>query len=163
MLKRALEAPLRAALGDTPVVMLVGARQTGKSTLAKSLIERDNASYSSFDEPRLLDAGRGGPVGLLGELGGTPVLEEVQRVRKISLPIKSSVDRDRRPGRFLLTGSSNPLFVPEVAEALAGRIEILTLWPFSAAELEGADQTNIVRSLLDPDRSLKGVHPVDRA
>jgi predicted AAA+ superfamily ATPase len=143
--------------------MLVGARQTGKSTLAASLIERENASYSSFDEPRLLAAARADPVGFLEGLGDTAVLDEVQRVPEIFLPIKASVDRDRRPGRFLLTGSSNPLFVPEVAEALAGRIEILTLWPFSAAELEGDYQTNIARSLLDRDRSLKGVHPVDRA
>jgi predicted AAA+ superfamily ATPase len=163
MLKRALEAPLRAALGDTPVVMLVGARQTGKSTLAESLVKRENASYSSFDEPRLLAAARADPVGFLEELGDTAVLDEVQRVPEIFLPIKASVDRDRRPGRFLLTGSSNPLFVPEVAEALAGRIEILTLWPFSAAEMEGREQTNVVRLLLAPDRLLKGPHPVDRA
>lgn len=163
MLKRALEDPLRVALGDTPVVMLVGARQTGKSTLAASLVEHGRASYSSFDEPRFLAAARADPVQFLEDLGEPAVLDEVQRVPGIFLPIKASVDRDRRPGRFLLTGSSNPLFVPEVAEALAGRIEIQTLWPFSAAELEGRDWLKVGELLLDPNHSPKGMHPVDRA
>jgi predicted AAA+ superfamily ATPase len=139
MLKRALDRPLRAALSDTPVVMLVGARQTGKSTLAETWVENGRASYVTFDEPRLLSAARGDPVRFVEDLGETAVLDEVQRVPEIFLPIKASVDRDRRPGRFLLTGSANPLFLPEVAEALAGRMEILTLWPFSQAELEGRD------------------------
>jgi len=162
MLARSLEGPLRAALSDTPVVMLVGGRQTGKSTLAEALLKRRRASYSSFDDPRLLAAARVDPVEFLEDLGETAVLDEVQRIPEIFLPIKASVDRDRRPGRFLLTGSSNPLFVPEVAEALAGRIEILTLWPFSAAELEGRDQLKVAELLLDPDHSPRGVHPVDR-
>lgn len=162
MLRRALEGSLRAALSDTPVVMLVGARQTGKSTLAKALVAPAKASYSSFDEPQLLAAARADPVQFLEELGDTAVLDEVQRVPEIFLPIKASVDRDRRPGRFLLTGSANPLFVPEVAEALAGRVEILTLWPFSAAELEGRDQLKVAEFLFDSDYSPRGLHPVDR-
>jgi uncharacterized protein len=139
MLKRALEEPLRAALVDTPVVMLVGARQTGKSTLAQALVENGNASYATFDDPGLLSAARADPARFVDGLGEMAVLDEVQRVPEIFLPIKASVDRDRRPGRFLLTGSANPLFLPEVSEALAGRMEVLTLWPFSQAELEGRD------------------------
>jgi uncharacterized protein len=162
MLKRALEGPLRAALSDTPVVMLVGARQAGKSTLAKALVEHENAAYVSLDEPRFLVPARADPVRFLDDLGETAILDEVQRVPGIFLPLKASVDRDRRPGRFLLTGSSNPLFVPEVAEALAGRIEILTLWPFSAAELEGQDGLRMTELLLDSGRLPRGVHPVDR-
>lgn len=161
MLKRALEGPLRAALSDTPVVMLVGARQTGKSTLAKVLGEHRRASYSSFDEPRFLAAARADPVQFVEDLGETAVLDEVQRVPEIFLPIKASVDRDRRPGRFLLTGSANPLFVPEVAEALAGRIEILTLWPFSQAELEGSDRT-VLTELLFSSQGPKGRLPLSR-
>jgi predicted AAA+ superfamily ATPase len=161
MLKRALEEPLRAALSDTPVVMLVGARQTGKSTLSQSLVESGGASYSTFDEPRLLTAARGDPVQFIEDLEDTAVLDEVQRVPEIFLPIKASVDRDRRPGRFLLTGSANPLFVPEVAEALAGRMEILTLSPFSQAELEEAGGT-ILTELLLRSQGPKGVSPVER-
>lgn len=163
MLKRALEGALRLALSDTPVVMLVGARQTGKSTLAEALVEPGKASYFSFDEPRFLTAARADPVQFLDGLEETAVLDEVQRVPQIFLPIKASVDRDRRPGRFLLTGSSNPLFVPEVAEALAGRIEILTLWPLTAAELEGRDEWKLAQVLLDLDKFPKGSHPVDRS
>jgi uncharacterized protein len=161
MLRRALEGPLRAALSDTPVVMLVGARQTGKSTLAETLVEQHGAGYFSFDEPRLLAAARADPVQFVEGLGDTAVLDEVQRVPEIFLPIKASVDRDRRPGRFLLTGSANPLFVPEVAEALAGRMEILTLWPFSQAELEETDGATLAE-LLFSSRGPKGLLPVER-
>lgn len=161
MLKRALEGPLRAALSDTPVVMLVGARQTGKSTLAKALVESRGARYSTFDEPRFLAAARADPVQFVEDLGDTAILDEVQRVPEIFLPLKASVDRDRRPGRFLLTGSANPLFIPEVAEALAGRMEILTLWPFSQAELEESDGTALT-DLLFSSQGPKGLLPVER-
>jgi predicted AAA+ superfamily ATPase len=127
--------------------MLVGARQTGKSTLATTVVAGGEASYSTFDEPGVLSAARADPVRFLSGLAEPAVLDEVQRVPEILLPIKASVDRDRRPGRFLLTGSANPLFVPEVAEALAGRMEILTLWPFSQAELEETDGPLLTDSL----------------
>lgn len=161
MLKRAVEDSLRVALDDTPVVMLVGARQTGKSTLAEAMIQPRDGRYLTFDEPRFLSAARADPVGFVAGLDGTAVLDEVQRVPEIFLPIKASVDRDRRPGRFLLTGSANPLFVPEVAEALAGRMEILTLWPFSQAELAGSEETVFTQLLLGP-RGPGGVFPVKR-
>jgi predicted AAA+ superfamily ATPase len=161
MLKRALEGSIRAALSDTPVVMLVGARQTGKSTLAKALVEHRGATYSTFDEPRFLATARADPVQFVEDQGETAILDEVQRVPEIFLPIKASVDRDRRPGRFLLTGSANPLFIPEVAEALAGRMEILTLWPFSQAELEETDGT-VLMELLFGSEGPKGLLPVER-
>jgi uncharacterized protein len=161
MLKRALEGSIRAALSDTPVVMLVGGRQTGKSTLAKALVEHREASYSTFDEPRFLSVARADPMQFIEDLGDIAVLDEVQRVPEIFLPIKASVDRDRRPGRFLLTGSANPLFIPEVAEALAGRMEILTLWPFSQAELEETDESALA-DLLFSSQGPKGLWPVER-
>ena len=161
MLRRALEVPLRAALADTPVVMLVGARQTGKSTLAADLSE--GADYLTFDEPALLSAARADPVAFLADLGGRAVLDEVQRVPELFLPIKAAVDRDRRPGRFLLTGSANPLFVPEVADALAGRMEVLRLWPFSQAELEARPETLLVRSLFSSQKPSASVAPIGRA
>lgn len=151
MIERSLTASLRAALGDTPVAMLVGARQAGKSTLVTSLDLVDAATggeYVSFDDPTALAATRADPAGFLAGLGETAVLDEVQRAPELFLPIKAAVDRDRRPGRFLLTGSANPLFVPAVAEALAGRMEVLTLWPFSAAELEGRPRERLARQLL---------------
>src|SRR3954466_9350876 len=147
MLKRSLEEPLRAALRDTPAVMAVGARQTGKSTLASSLLDGEPSRYLTLDDPTVLSAVRADPTRFIEDLDGTAVIDEVQRVPEIFLPLKASIDRDRRPGRFLLTGSANPLFIPEVADALAGRMEVLTLWPFSQAELEGRPETLLVRSL----------------
>jgi hypothetical protein len=163
MIRRSLEAPIRAALADTPVTMVVGARQTGKSTLVTSIAAEDDASYISFDDPTVLGTARADPVAFVEELDGVSIIDEVQRAPEVFLPIKAAVDRDRRPGRFLFTGSANPLFIPDVAEALAGRIEILTLWPLSEAELEGWPESRIAKLLLDPDASPRGVHQVDRA
>ncbi|HET9676428.1 MAG TPA: ATP-binding protein [Solirubrobacterales bacterium] len=162
MIKRSLEEPLRAALADTPVALVIGARQTGKSTLVTAVAGGNGARYLSFDDPILLGTARSDPVAFVEGLDGVSIIDEVQRAPEILLPIKASVDRDRRPGRFLFTGSANPLFVPEVAEALAGRMEVLTLWPFSAAELEGRDQLRVAKLLLDPGGPPRGVHPVDR-
>ena len=138
MIARAIEAPLLAALGDTPVVTLVGGRQTGKSTLVTGLADNGHrAEYVTFDDPTELAGARSDPVAFIDRFKGKVILDEVQRAPEVLLSIKAAVDRDRRPGRFLLTGSANVLFVPSVADALAGRMEVLTLWPFSAAELGG--------------------------
>lgn len=165
MITRALEAQLKASQEDTPVTMVVGARQTGKSTLVTSFAENDPTGgglYMSFDDPNLVSSVRADPIGFVSELSGTAILDEVQRVPEVFLPIKAEVDRDRTPGRFLLTGSANPLFIPDVAEALAGRIEVLTLWPFSAAELEGNEEFRLARRLLDADAQRPMPEPVDR-
>lgn len=161
MIRRFLEARLRASQLDTPVTMVVGGRQTGKSTLVTSFGAGDQdrrGSYLSFDDATLVASVRADPAAFVAELPDPVVLDEVQRVPEIFLPIKAEVDRDRRPGRFLLTGSANPLFIPDVAEALAGRMEILTLWPFSAAELEENEQIQFAKLLFDP-----GAAPPDPA
>jgi predicted AAA+ superfamily ATPase len=120
------------------VVVLVGGRQTGKSTLVTGLAnEGRRAAYVTLDDPTELASARRDPVAFVERFSGPAVIDEVQRAGEILLPLKAEVDRDRQPGRFLLTGSANVLLVPEVADALAGRMEVLTLWPFSAAELEG--------------------------
>jgi predicted AAA+ superfamily ATPase len=142
--------------------MLVGARQTGKSTLVTALSEGATGGYSSFDDPAMLAAARADPMGFIGSLKDGAVLDEVQRVPEVFLPIKAAVDQDRRPGRFLLTGSANPLFVPDVAEALAGRMEVLTLWPFSVAELEGNEGHRFAQLLLDPDAGPPGPESIQR-
>lgn len=148
MIDRSLEHRLRAALSDTPVTMLVGARQAGKSTLVTSFADAAGAEYLTFDDPTLLAGARADPSGFVEGLGEASIIDEVQRAPEVFLPIKAAVDRDRRPGRFLLTGSANPLFVPEVAEALAGRMEVLTLWPFSEPELAGHPERTVARLLL---------------
>jgi len=135
MYSRALAAALDRALRDTPVAFLAGARQTGKSTLVQGL--EPAAVYRTFDDLGTLAAAQADPEGFIGTLGPRTVLDEVQRVPGLLLPIKAAVDRDRRPGRFILTGSANILTLPRVSESLAGRMEILTLWPLAQAELEG--------------------------
>jgi len=162
MIHRSLEPPLRAVLADTPVTMLVGARQTGKSTLVTTFADGTEANYLTFDDPTLFAAARSDPSGFIEGLGETSIIDEVQRAPEVFLPIKAAVDRDRRPGRFLLTGSANPLFVPQVAEALAGRMEVLTLWPFSAAELAGEPERSIVRLLLDDEDPSLPYSPTSR-
>ena len=137
MIPRHAAARLRKALADRPVVLLHGARQTGKTTLARALAAADHpARYVSFDTLTTLSAARGDPAGFLAGIEGPVVLDEVQRVPDLFVAIKAAVDRDRDPGRFLLTGSANVLLVPRLSESLAGRMEIVTLWPFSQGEIE---------------------------
>ena len=137
MIPRSITPAILEALSDTPVVLLNGARQTGKSTLAQWLAkEAHPARYITLDDAAVLAAARSDPTGFLADLDGPLVLDEVQRAPELFLAIKVAVDRNRMPGRFLLTGSANPLLLPKLSESLAGRMEILTLWPFSQGELE---------------------------
>src|ERR1044072_7433676 len=148
MVERSLTGPLLAALSDTPVVIVVGGRQTGKSTLVTGLAEKGHeARYVTFDEPIELAAVRRDPAGFVDRLDGPVILDEIQRVPELLLPIKAAVDRDRAPGRFLLTGSANVLLLPSVADALAGRGEGVTLRPLSAAELRGRPNDSFVELL----------------
>ena len=144
MIERVLSTSLRAALGDTPAVFVAGARQTGKSTLVEAYARQEGGwSYRTLDDLATLASARADPQGSIESLGGPAILDEVQRVPALFLPIKASIDRDRRPGRYLLTGSANVLALPRVSESLAGRMEVLTLWPLSQAELEGTDSAFI--------------------
>lgn len=137
---RAVTPRLATALGDTPAVMLVGPRQAGKSTLAQELVgESPAASYVTLDDLGSLEAARRDPVGFVADRGGTAAIDEVQRAPELLLAIKAAIDRDRRPGRFILTGSAQVMLLPTVTESLAGRVEIHTLWPFSQAEIEEVD------------------------
>ncbi len=138
MLPRQAEARLRRALADRPVVLLHGARQVGKTTLVRLIAESNGAaSYLTLDSLATLDAARADPEGFVAGLQGPVVLDGVQRAPDLLLAIKAAVDRGRTPGRFLLTGSANILLLPRLSESLAGRMEIVTLWPFSQSEIEG--------------------------
>jgi len=137
MIRRHMLDAVRAALADTPAVFLAGPRQAGKSTLAQGLCDgHSGRQYLTFDDATVQAAARRDPAGFLSGLSGDVVLDEVQRAPELFLALKAAIDRDRRAGRFLLTGSAGVLVVPQVAEALAGRIELLTLWPFSQGEIE---------------------------
>ena len=129
---------LREALRDTPVTMLVGPRQSGKSTLAQALVgDLEGAEYVSLDRGLSLSAARDDPAAFVSGKARTLVIDEVQRAPDLLLEIKASVDEDRRPGRFVLTGSADVLSLPRVADTLAGRMEVLRLWPLSQGEIEG--------------------------
>lgn len=135
---RNLTSRLLAALRDTPVVYLQGPRQSGKSTLVQALgDEGHGADYLTLDEAPTLAAAQSDPDGFIGGLPGRVILDEVQRVPELFRAIKRSVDVDRRPGRFLLTGSAQALVLPRLSESLVGRMEVLTLWPFSQGEIAG--------------------------
>ncbi|MBS0467311.1 MAG: ATP-binding protein [Proteobacteria bacterium] len=140
MYRRAIAPLAHAALADTPVLLLHGARQTGKSTLAQSLDA--GRRYLTLDDPVVLAAALSDPFGFIDGLQQPVCLDEVQRAPGIFLAIKAAVDRQRQPGRFLLTGSANVLLLPQMADSLAGRMEVLELWPLAQSEIsdEVADQ-----------------------
>ena len=124
------------ALTDTRVVTLNGARQAGKSTLARIVAQRHpNALVRLLDDPATLRAARDDPAGFV-EHDGLLVIDEVQLAPELFRSIKVAVDTDQRPGRFLLTGSAQVLALRGLPDALPGRMEIVELWPFSQGELE---------------------------
>ena len=135
LLPRHLGDLLRTALVVMPVVVVTGARQTGKSTLAQHLAP-DRRQFRSLDDLDVLDLARHDPAALVG--GSVPVaLDEVQRAPDLLLAVKRGIDRQRTPGRFLLTGSANLLLMRRVSESLAGRASYLTLWPMTRREQLG--------------------------
>jgi len=144
MFIRNLTPAIIEALSDTPVVMLSGARQTGKSTLAKALTSKNYpARYVTLDDATLLSAAKYDPAGFIAGLGESAIIDEIQRAPELFIAIKAAVDLDRRPGRFLLTGSANVLLLPHLSESLAGRMEIFTLWPLSQGEFSGSREVFI--------------------
>jgi predicted AAA+ superfamily ATPase len=137
MIQRNIEAAVQAAMADTPVILLNGARQTGKTTLARAIAQKKGAGYFTLDDSATLSLAMSDPVGFIRNLSGPVVLDEIQRAPNLFPAIKLSVDQDRRPGRFLLTGSANVMTLPRLSESLAGRMKIIPLFPFSAGELAG--------------------------
>ena len=160
MLRRHITGCLEAALADTPVVLLNGARQTGKTTLVRTVAaERPGSSYVTFDDPTALAAAAHDPCAFIDRLAaGMAVIDEVQKVPSLFPAIKMAVDRERQPGRFLLTGSANVLMLPRSSESLAGRMEILTLRPFSQGEI-GAVREDFLDRVFNPSALRVGEVP----
>ena len=129
---RPLAASIKAALRDTPVVCLLGPRQSGKTTLARMFEPR--YAYVTFDDEATLAFARSDPTGFVAALPQRAILDEIQRVPELLRTLKLAVDRDRRPGRFVLTGSANLLLLPGLGDSLAGRMEVVQLQPLTAAE-----------------------------
>ncbi len=130
---RRIEQRIAEALLDTPVVLLAGPRQAGKTTLVRQIAEQQGLRYLTLDDALTLLSAREDPVGMIRSLDRA-VIDEIQRAPHLLLAIKKSVDEDRRPGRFLLTGSANLMALPTVADSLAGRMETLSLLPLSQSE-----------------------------
>jgi len=135
--QRGLQAKVAEALQDTPVVCLLGPRQCGKSTLAARM--KPSRLFVSLDDAAYFKLAQQDPQGFLAELRGEVTIDEVQRAPGLTLAIKRSVDHDRRPGRYLLTGSANLLELPNLADSLAGRMETLQLHPLTESEKARAD------------------------
>jgi predicted AAA+ superfamily ATPase len=131
---RRIEPRIAEALLDTPVVLLAGPRQAGKTTLVRQIAEQQGLRYLTMDDQLTLLSAREDPVGMVRSLDRA-VIDEIQRAPELLLAIKKSVDEDRRPGRFLLTGSANLMALPTVADSLAGRMETLSLLPLSQSEI----------------------------
>lgn len=174
-LPRAVSGTLDSMMRVMPAVVVAGARQTGKSTLARAFGQpvratgprhaaRDARRYLSLDDLDVLDLARRDPDALVR--GSRPVtLDEVQREPDLLSAVKREIDRERRPGRFLLTGSANLLLMRRVSESLAGRASYLTLWPMTRREQLGLGRRGIWENLVkSPDQDWLDVvteHPAD--
>lgn len=135
MYTRYAEAHLREALQDTPVVLIHGSRQCGKTTLALTAGDDLGYHYISFDDDNQLRAAKADPVGFVQSLPEKTILDEIQRAPELFTSLKARVDRNRQPGSFILTGSANVLLLPKLADSLAGRMEILRLRPLAQCEI----------------------------
>ncbi len=162
---RLIEPHIAEALLDTPVVLLAGPRQAGKTTLVRQIAQQQGLRYLTLDDELVLLSAREDPVGMIRSLDRA-VIDEVQRAPQLLLAIKKSVDEDRRPGRFLLTGSANLMSLPTVADSLAGRMETLSLLPLSQSEI-GSRSANWIDSafagrILKADQPALGSDLIDR-
>lgn len=133
---RHLTSLLDVAMKDTPVVLINGPRQSGKTTLVKKYAP--DLPYFTLDDDNILNAAKQDPIGFVNRLE-KGIIDEVQRAPELLRAIKYSIDQNRQPGRFLLTGSANLLALPQIGDSLAGRMEILTLLPLSLSEIERRD------------------------
>lgn len=133
--RRFAENDINRALKNSPVVLLLGPRQVGKTTLVRKIAQEKGMSYVSLDDIRILASIKKDPLDFIKQIHGPVVIDEIQRAPELFLPIKQIVDEDRKQGMFLLTGSANPFVAPKIADSLAGRMQIIRLWPLSVGEI----------------------------
>jgi predicted AAA+ superfamily ATPase len=150
-LPRLANSHLARAVGVMPVVVLTGARQTGKSTLAR-LMAGSESVYQTMETPEVMGLAQRDPAAFLAQAESL-IIDEVQRAPDLLLAIKTAVDNDhpRRPGRFILTGSANLLLMKGVQESLAGRAAYITLHPLTRREQLGLGTAGIWDELLQTD------------
>lgn len=138
---RHAENRILLALRDTPAVMVVGPRQCGKTTLVKD-IANSQYTYITLDDTNQLQLAKNDPISFIQKFDNQNVIiDEIQRAPELFLPIKKSIDENRLPGRFLLTGSANAMTLPQVADSLAGRLETIHLLPLAQCEITHTKST----------------------
>jgi predicted AAA+ superfamily ATPase len=155
---------MQEALADTPVILINGPRQCGKSTMAQHYLP--DTPYFSLDDDAILATAKNDPGGFARRLDRA-IIDEVQRAPELLRAIKLTVDQDRRPGRFVLTGSANILALPQISDSLAGRMEILTLLPLSQAEIGQRPNTFLAQAMSQqwatmPPNPLRGDALIER-
>jgi uncharacterized protein len=153
---RRLQRRIEQALADTPAVMLLGARQSGKTTLARLVGDARGYKYISFDDELQRAAADTDPVGFVADLPERSLLDEVQLVPSLFRTLKHAIDKDRQPGRFILTGSANLLIAPKLSDSLAGRLEILQLRPLAQSEIEDTNTQFIHKLFLGSFKKERG-------
>ena len=155
---RRARARVEETLADTPIAVIQGARQVGKSTLAQEILDRRAGRYLTLDDVGQLRAAQEDPVRFVDQFqNGCLGIDEIQRAPELVLALKASVDRDRRPGRFLLTGSANLLRLPVIEDSLAGRAESVDLFGFSQGERAGFKEHFLERAFEgDPFTNVTG-------
>lgn len=147
MRQRFARSLVEETLQDTPITVLQGARQVGKSTLARQVLAARGAQLVSLDATAAYEAARADPDGFVRQFPGLLGIDEVQRVPELIRAMKDALEDDRRPGRYLITGSANLLDLPGTQESLAGRAETVVLYGFSRGELDGTREDFIERLL----------------
>lgn len=156
---RFIETRLREALDDTPVVLIHGPRQCGKTTLAQKVGEELDHEYLTFDDPTTVEAALADPAAFANSLPKHAILDEVQRVPELFSALKLNIDRHREPGRLILTGSANLLLMPQLSDSLAGRMETIRLHPLSRCEIAGRD-SNFIERLFSGDHLTSAAPPL---
>lgn len=147
---RHLKDSLLQAFKVSPVTLLIGPRQTGKTTLMQEIGKDLGMDYITFDSLKQLSVAEDDPEGFINAISKPVIIDEVQRVPKIALPIKLKVDQNRSSGFFGLTGSANPLVAPKLNDSLAGRMFILHMWPLSMGEIF-QKKSRFLENIFDPN------------
>lgn len=138
MYSRNLKREILESAQYCPVIVVNGARQAGKSTLMAGLFEKAiRPTYINLDDVATLAAAKAAPKNFLQGLKGPVIIDEVQRAPELFLPIKEIVDASGKKCRFFLTGSAGVLGLTKLADSLAGRMEVFSLWPLSQGEIRG--------------------------